>query len=70
LTEEWQTPTYRWSDFQRDATSPEGNGIVDADLIGKVRLKQPAGSDGFVVTDEWTYMLPEDGEANTLTRAR
>ena len=63
LTEEWQTPTYRWSDFQRDATSPEGNGVVDADLIGKVRLKQPAGGDGFVVTDEWTFMLPEDGEA-------
>jgi 4-amino-4-deoxy-L-arabinose transferase-like glycosyltransferase len=70
LTDEWKTLTYVWSDFQRDATSPAGNGMVDAELIGKVRLKQPASGVGLVVTDQWTFLLPEERDANTVVTAR
>jgi hypothetical protein len=60
LTEQWRNLSYQWSDFQKEADDPEGNGVLDLDLVERVRLKQGNSVNGFVITDEWVFELVDE----------
>ena len=60
LTEQLRNLSYQWSDFQKEANDPEGNGVLDLDLVERVRLKQGNNVNGFVITDEWVFELVDE----------
>jgi hypothetical protein len=70
LTEEWRNLSYQWSDFQKEASGPEGNGVLDLDLIESVRLKQSNSVNGFLITDEWVFELVDGERVNATASAK
>jgi Carbohydrate binding domain (family 11) len=70
LTEDWRNLSYAWSDFRKEATSPQGNGVLDLDLVGSMRLKQGDNTDGFVATDQWVFKLADEERVNSAVLAK
>jgi mannosyltransferase len=56
VTEDWKSVSYRWSDFKKDGYGPDGNGVLDIDLVSSIRMRQGNTKTGYVVTDEWSLI--------------